>query len=83
MFFGFWSVLVLCLVFCCGECTAVFFGHYREHSATSWLEGIALVCFWCFGGFFGAAAILKEVLIGSHSSSLVAFLDPSIGIEAG
>jgi hypothetical protein len=66
MFFGFWSVLVLRLVFCCGECTTVFFGHYREHPATSWLEGI-----------------LKEVLSGSHSPSLVAFLDPSIDITAG
>jgi hypothetical protein len=45
MFFGFWSVFVLCLVFYCGECTAVFFGHYQEHPVTGWLEGIALVCF--------------------------------------
>jgi hypothetical protein len=60
MFFGFWSVLVLRLVFCCGEYTAVFFGHYREHPATSWLDGIALVCFDVLEGSLGQLPFLKK-----------------------
>jgi len=49
--------------------------YHEEHLATSWLEGTTLVC---FRGLFGITAISEEILIGSHSSSLVVFLGPSL-----
>ena len=43
----------LWVVFCSGECSAMFVGHNREHPATSWPEDTTVVSFSVFGGLCG------------------------------